>query len=602
MDHQLDHDEHNDLIYVTEEGTEDRVRSIFNCASLVPNVAKMLAPLASNILDDQVYLHQSRLNVMQGPKAQGFTWHSDFETWHAEDGMRIPRAITAMVMLDSNLRDNGAMMVIPKSHTMFVGCLGQHSTANWTTSVKDLQTYGTPSTEAIEELQFLLHGNSPQTTSIIGKPGDVLLFDSNLLHASPGNLTTSSRRNAFFCFNALSNILEKPYVADVNGKRLVRPEHFAHRQKCSVVVGSVEPAGSVEAAGLVEPVESVKPAFKNKEVSNVPVFRPPTLDDAVEIHSLVQHCGLDFNSSYLYCLLSTHFEETCRVAIDTSGAIIGALVGYGLPNQDTYFCWQIGVHPKHRGQGIATRLLQNVMESNDQFQYLEATVAPSNDESRRLFSQIGANIKHGNARVEWTKNYFSSSLDVQEDLVRVGPFEKEDETSYDFLVRDLQDVESRGDLKKGGLGKWESRRYITRRDNLGFSFHHTVMYPNQPSFQFYPNHVEAVLIVKGRGTIEIVEKGSPGEFERGAGKVVDLQPGTCYVLRGERHILEATSAEGLHCICVFNPPVDGGEDHDSATGAYPVIDNEGKQHFEYGHELVSKLFQPPEAFKNGSRY
>ena len=251
MDHQLDHDEHNDLIYVTEEGTEDRVRSIFNCASLVPNVAKMLAPLASNILDDQVYLHQSRLNVMQGPKAQGFTWHSDFETWHAEDGMRIPRAITAMVMLDSNVSENGAMMVIPKSHTMFVGCLGQHSTANWTTSVKDLQTYGTPSTEAIEELQFLLHGNSPQTTSIIGKPGDVLLFDSNLLHASPGNLTTSSRRNAFFCFNALSNILEKPYVADVNGKRLVRPEHFAHRQKCSVVVGSVEPAGSVEAAGLV---------------------------------------------------------------------------------------------------------------------------------------------------------------------------------------------------------------------------------------------------------------------------------------------------------------------------------------------------------------
>ena len=42
---------------------------------------------ARQILGSDVYVHQSRINVKPGFGASGFYWHSDFETWHAEDGL-----------------------------------------------------------------------------------------------------------------------------------------------------------------------------------------------------------------------------------------------------------------------------------------------------------------------------------------------------------------------------------------------------------------------------------------------------------------------------------------------------------------------------------
>jgi L-ectoine synthase len=293
---------------------------------------------------------------------------------------------------------------------------------------------------------------------------------------------------------------------------------------------------------------------------------------------------------------------------------------------ETYFCWQIGVANAARERGLATRLLQDVIREGG-FRFLEATVTPSNDVSKAFFSSLGPKLRLQSRQqptTVWTDSHFSKPIFLpvspekeekggggvheREDLVRIGPLSASSPSDdgndeiVDFLVRTLHDVEARGDLKRGGLKKWESRRYLTRRDGLGFSFHHTVMYPKKPSFQWYPNHVEAVLIVEGQGTIEIVTEGTPHSFERGTGQLHELGPGSCYVLRGEKHILEATSEAGMHCICVFNPPVAGSEDHDAETGAYPAVDDMGQQHFGYGADFVPALFKPPVAFRGGSRY
>lgn len=50
----------------------------------------------------------------------------------------------------------------------------------------------------------------------------------------------------------------------------------------------------------------------------------------------------------------------------------------------------------------------------------------------------------------------------------------------------------------------ESRRYFTRKDDLGFSFHQTVLYPNKSLYIHYVNHLEAVFITNGSGWIELV--------------------------------------------------------------------------------------------------
>ena len=79
------------------EPKSKEIRSVFE----VHRISEVFADLvrdprvvgrARQILGSDVYVHQSRINVKPGFGASGFYWHSDFETWHAEDGMPSPRA------------------------------------------------------------------------------------------------------------------------------------------------------------------------------------------------------------------------------------------------------------------------------------------------------------------------------------------------------------------------------------------------------------------------------------------------------------------------------------------------------------------------------
>src|SRR3546814_10756649 len=44
----------------------------------------------------------SRLNYKPGFKGKEFYWHSDFETWHVEDGMPQMRALSMSILLAEN--------------------------------------------------------------------------------------------------------------------------------------------------------------------------------------------------------------------------------------------------------------------------------------------------------------------------------------------------------------------------------------------------------------------------------------------------------------------------------------------------------------------
>src|SRR5690606_26125269 len=81
---------------ITEPGSNE-VRTVFRLDeqnALFDRLArdKRIAGRVSYLLGDDVYLHQSRLNYKPGFTGKEFYWHSDFETWHAEDGMPRMRA------------------------------------------------------------------------------------------------------------------------------------------------------------------------------------------------------------------------------------------------------------------------------------------------------------------------------------------------------------------------------------------------------------------------------------------------------------------------------------------------------------------------------
>lgn len=108
-------------------------------------------------------------------------------------------------------------------------------------------------------------------------------------------------------------------------------------------------------------------------------------------------------------------------------------------------------------------------------------------------------------------------------------------------------------------GNWTSKRIILGGDRVGFSFHETVIQPGTVNEFHYANHVEAVWLVEGEGTLT----------DRETGQTYPLAPGTMYLLNGyERHTVEPRTR--MRMLCVFNPPVTGREVHDE-NGVYPLI-------------------------------
>jgi L-2,4-diaminobutyric acid acetyltransferase len=116
-------------------------------------------------------------------------------------------------------------------------------------------------------------------------------------------------------------------------------------------------------------------------------FRAPRADDGAAMWSLVREIdGLELNSAYFYVLFCVDFAQTCAVA-EVDGRLAGFVLGHRPPQRpDTVFVWQIGVASWMRRQGLAGRLLEALLaRQSPPARWLEATVAPDNTASARLF-------------------------------------------------------------------------------------------------------------------------------------------------------------------------------------------------------------------------
>lgn len=215
---------------VVPEPESREVRSIFRIHAQSSTIARLaaderLAGVARFLLGDEVYIHQSRLNYKPGFQGKEFYWHSDFETWHVEDGMPRMRALSMSILLAENTPHNGPLMLIPGSHHSFLTCVGETPEDHYRMSLKR-QEYGVPDEDSLAELAHK-HGIVAPT----GKPGSVVIFDCNVMHGSNGNITPFPRANAFLVYNALSNRLAAPF-----GVEKPRPEFIAARGEPKPIV------------------------------------------------------------------------------------------------------------------------------------------------------------------------------------------------------------------------------------------------------------------------------------------------------------------------------------------------------------------------------
>ncbi|HBA00038.1 MAG TPA: ectoine hydroxylase, partial [Halomonas sp.] len=152
----LSNDAYRDKAFSITEPESHEIRSLFAVHQLSERLGALasderVAGAARQIIGDDPYVHQSRINYKPGFAGKGFNWHSDFETWHAEDGMPNMHAVSASLILTDNHEFNGPLMLIPGSHMEFVPCLGETPEDNHKHSLK-AQEVGVPSPEALTHL------------------------------------------------------------------------------------------------------------------------------------------------------------------------------------------------------------------------------------------------------------------------------------------------------------------------------------------------------------------------------------------------------------------------------------------------------------------
>ncbi len=209
---------------VITEPQSGEVRSVFAVHLLSQKMEALardprLLDVVTHLLNSPVYLHQSRINYKSGFIGKEFYWHSDFETWHMEDGMPRMRAISCSVCLTENNEFNGPLMVIPGSHRTYVRCAGKTPENHHKESLRK-QEIGVPSRE-------ILTGLVEQSSIVApkGPAGSVLFFECNLMHGSNSNISPWPRSNVFMVYNSVDNALQDPYC-----QLSPRPEHIAHRR------------------------------------------------------------------------------------------------------------------------------------------------------------------------------------------------------------------------------------------------------------------------------------------------------------------------------------------------------------------------------------
>ncbi|MFJ3974199.1 ectoine hydroxylase [Streptomyces sp. NPDC090021] len=199
------------------------VRSVFEVHRISEVFAELaadprIADRARQILGSDVYVHQSRINLKPGFGATGFYWHSDFETWHAEDGLPHMRTVSVSIALTPNYATNGGLMIMPGSHRTFLGCAGETPEDNYKRSLQ-MQVAGTPSDEALTKF-----ASACGIRLFTGEAGSATWFDCNAMHGSGDNITPYPRSNVFLVFNSVENRPVAPFAAPVR-----RPSYIASR-------------------------------------------------------------------------------------------------------------------------------------------------------------------------------------------------------------------------------------------------------------------------------------------------------------------------------------------------------------------------------------
>lgn len=181
---------------------------------------RLLEP-AMQILAEDFYIQQVKVNVKAAFQGESWQWHYDFATHHAEDGVPQPRALNLHVFLDDVTEFNGPLYFLKRSHR----AMRPSATLDVETTSYPLWIVDNDDVRRLAEAEpSNMQDRSANIMSATGPAGTGLIFGDAMVHASPNNISPWDRRIFSLIVNPVSNAL----------RRSTRPDHKHHRDTQAV--------------------------------------------------------------------------------------------------------------------------------------------------------------------------------------------------------------------------------------------------------------------------------------------------------------------------------------------------------------------------------
>jgi L-2,4-diaminobutyric acid acetyltransferase len=119
------------------------------------------------------------------------------------------------------------------------------------------------------------------------------------------------------------------------------------------------------------------------------------VQDVSGVRKFVDSCNpLTLHTAVTYALMFDLSPDLCFVA-ESNGEIVGfASSIIGTKDRDALYCWQVGVHPDHRGSGLAERLIDSRIEAGRSAgcTKVQVGIEPSNKVSLGLWQKVAKKL------------------------------------------------------------------------------------------------------------------------------------------------------------------------------------------------------------------
>ena len=165
------------------------------------NQQHIIKEIVTEIIGEEVYIHQSKVNLKNQQESSVWPFHRDFPFWNVFDHFSHNHFLNVVIYLDDVVEDSGALELIPKSHLEFLAREKADKDIDYSLE----GSAGSDLLFRFSETEIAYFKEKYGTFTTVGKKGSILLFNPDIIHGSGNSTLDFSRKIMILTFNTCAN-------------------------------------------------------------------------------------------------------------------------------------------------------------------------------------------------------------------------------------------------------------------------------------------------------------------------------------------------------------------------------------------------------------